>query len=53
MAGVRFPSGKIDFSLIHVVQTVCEAHTASYTIVTGVYFPRQSGRAVKLTITSI
>jgi hypothetical protein len=39
MAGVRFPAGTRDFSLLHSVQTGSGAHPASYIMGTGGYFP--------------
>jgi hypothetical protein len=39
MAGVLFPAGARDFSVLHSVQTGSEAHPASYTMSTGASFP--------------
>jgi hypothetical protein len=49
--GVRSPAGAKDFSSILCVQTGSEAHPASCTVGTGVFFPGlKRGRGIKLTI---
>jgi hypothetical protein len=48
-SAVRIPAGAIDSFLLQNVQTSCRAHPASYLIISGVPWRRQSGRRVKLT----
>jgi hypothetical protein len=39
VAGIRFPTGERDYSLLHSVQTGSGAHPASYPVGTGSSFP--------------
>jgi hypothetical protein len=45
-AWVRFPAGRINFSLFHRVQTGSEAYPTSYSTGTGAFFPviKRQGR---------